>query len=129
MAANERTSAYVSYSMQEPSLRDQAPACLRRAGPLSRDFEIANSNQQQSSENPVLKEDAWKRDDSDGGSKMVKRQKPFPEMKPENYYEVKKSFFDRAWIQEQRDAQMAYLSNQRESAVQQTWRSEPVFER
>lgn len=129
MAANERTSAYVSYSMQEPSLREQAPACLRRAEPLSRDFEIANSNQQRTSENPVLKEDAWQRDDSDGGSKMVKRQKPFPERKPENYYEVKKSFFDRAWIQEQRDAQMAYLSNQRESAAQQTRLSEPVFER
>lgn len=129
MAANERTSAYVSYSMQEPSLREQAPACLRRAGPLSRDFEIANSNQQRTSEHPVLKEDAWQRDDSDGGSKMVKRHKPFPELKPKNDYDVRKSSFDRAWIQEQRDAQMAFFSDQREGAAQQNRRSEPVFER
>lgn len=130
MAANDLSHRYITYAMHEPSLREQAPDCLRRARPLWHEFEKVNDKQQGLHNNKVFTEDAYQRNQGeDGGSKMVKRQKPFPEMKPENYYDVKKSSFNKAWIQEQRDAQMAYLSNQRESMEQRNQRSEPVFER
>jgi hypothetical protein len=45
---------------------------------------------------------------------MVKRDKPFPELRPEFEQTPIRETFNRAWLREQREARLADLNRQRE---------------
>jgi hypothetical protein len=45
---------------------------------------------------------------------MVKRDKPFPELRPEFEQTLIRETFNRAWLREQREARLADLNRQRE---------------
>ncbi|MDQ3186735.1 MAG: hypothetical protein M3Q16_09855 [Pseudomonadota bacterium] len=49
-----------------------------------------------------------------GGSQMVKRDKPFPELRPDFEQAPIRETFNRAWLREQRAARLADLNRQRE---------------
>jgi hypothetical protein len=100
--------------MSEPSLRQQAPSSLHRAGHIRETFHQANDGTSNEA----------KRD-----SEMVKRDKPFPELKPNYSRGLKRSSFNREWLREQRAAKMADFANQRQAAPHQKSRSEPVIAR
>ncbi len=128
MAAHDSENSRISFSMREPSLRDCAPPSLQRAGSIRSQFETRKLGNTLSQENHPGS-DFCRREDSGSGSQMIKSQKPFPELKPRNSYELKKVFFDQAWLREQRQAQLDHFSVQRQSAPQQNRQSEPVWER
>lgn len=104
----------ITYAMTEPSLRQQAPPSLHRAGHIRETFHQANDG--------TSKEAA--RD-----SEMVKRDKPFPELKPNYARGLKRTSFDQNWLREQRAAKMADFANQRQAAPHQKSRSAPVMVR
>lgn len=128
MAALDSESNSISFSMSEPSLRESAPPCLRRAGPLREKFIAANDHDEKQQKN-ILNDNGRTRDEERNGSQMVKSEKPFPELKPTNSHDLKKYFFDQAWLREQRQAQLNNFRIQRQSAPQQNRQPEPVFER
>lgn len=121
MAAHDSSQNRISFSMSEPSLREQAPLSLRRAGPLKDSFAAANDRSAEAANNKMREESR--------GSEMVKRSKPFPELKPKFAHQVKKSWFDQDWIREQRAEQMHRFERQRESAMPQKRLSERSLER
>lgn len=120
MAAHDSSQNGISFSMSEPSLREQAPLSLRRAGPLKNSFVAANDRGA---------ETANKTREDSRGSEMVKRSKPFPELKPKFAHQVKKSCFDQDWIREQRVEKMHQFERQREIAIPQKRLSERSLER
>lgn len=119
MAAFDNNSSAISYSMQEPSLRAMAPPSLQRAGPIQSQF----------SQYAALRQETLTRNANDTGSEMVKREKPFPELKPENANEIKATFFNQAWMQEQRRAMLANFEVQRQNLPPENRRLERVLER
>lgn len=119
MAALDSNNSGISYSMQEPSLRAMAPPSLFRAGSIQSQF----------SRNAEQQRDTAERNAGDTGSEMVKREKPFPELKPENANEVKAAFFNQAWIQEQRRATLARFQDQSHAMPRQERQRERVMER
>lgn len=114
MAALDSERESISYSMREPSLREQAPSCLQRAGPLRGKFIAANDRT---------------RDEKRQGSQMVKRDKPFPELRPNYAHYLKRTSFNQEWIREQRAENIQQFETQRQIAPQQKQRSEPLLAR
>lgn len=128
MAALDSERQSISFSMSEPSLREQAPSCLRRAGPLREKFIAANDLEEKHQEN-ILSDGDRNRDEGRQGSQMVKRQKPFPELKPSYAHYLKRTSFNQEWIREQRAEKIQKFETQRQISPQQNRRSEPVLER
>lgn len=127
MAAHDSDSPAISYSMQEPSLRAMAPPSLQRAGHLRPQFVAVNGKREFSLN--TLQRESLNRAAGETGSRMVKREKPFPELKPKKANEIKAAFFNQAWMQEQRRAMLARFEDQAHAAPRQKRRSEPVLER
>lgn len=125
-STSERQSA--SFASSEPSLRQQLPESLQKAGSIRQQFETANNN---IPANNTLQLDQNDREqgDNDAGSRMVKRQKPFPELKPNDDLSVKRTSFNQEWIQELRAEKVKQFEVQRQIAPQKKQRSEPSFER
>lgn len=119
MAALDSSSSAISYSMQEPSLRAMAPPSLQRAGPIQPQF----------SQHAAQRQETLTRNANDTGSEMVKREKPFPELKPKNAHEIKAAFFNQAWIQEQRRATLARFQDQAHTMPRQERQLERFMER
>jgi hypothetical protein len=105
-----------SFAMSEPSLRDKAPPSLKRAGSIRGNFATAN-------------EVSRSREDAPKGSNMVKRQKPFPELKPNYADYLKRNSFNQEWLQQQRVAKLEEYQRQSQSSGFQRSRSEPSLER
>lgn len=112
----------LSFSMQEPSLRDQAPPSLQRAGSINQSFrENAQASMSIKTQNRARK--------IESGSGMVKQDRPFPELKPKNSQDIKKIAFDQAWIREQRAAQLDSFATERQNQFHENHYSQPVLER
>lgn len=84
-----------SYAGKHPELAGDIPAGFRAAPSPRRAF------------NDV-------REHTGRGSEMVQRDKPFPELRPKHEQAPIREAFNRAWLREQREAQMADLERQRE---------------
>ena len=128
MGANDRNQESISFSMSEPSLREQAPASLRRAGPLREKFIAANDREVKPPVN-TWNDGRQYSDEERHGSEMVKRQRPYPELKPSFADYSKRTSFNQEWMREQRAAQIHQFESQRQIAPQQDRLSEPSFER
>ena len=128
MAALDSERQSICFAMSEPSLREQAPSCLRRAGPLREQFVAANDRQEKPPAN-ILNDGDRSKDEERGGSQMVKRQKPFPELKPSYAHYLKRTSFNQEWIREQRAEKIHQFELQRQIAPQQKRLSEPGLER
>lgn len=128
VAALDRNQESISFAMSEPSLREQAPSCLQRAGPLRKKFIAANDREEKPSE-IILNDGDRSRDEERSGSQMVKRQKPYPELKPSYAHYLKRTSFNQEWIREQRAEKIRQYETQRQIAPQQKQRSVPYLER
>ncbi len=128
MAAIDRNDSAISYAMQEPSLRAMAPPSLHRTGPLRSHFVAANDIHE-SVQDAGQQHEKLGSTENESGSEMVKRDKPFPELKPKNANEIKAEFFNRAWMQEQRRAMMARFEEQSHTEPIQNRRLQPLLER
>lgn len=129
MAESECTNHYKSYSMQEPILRNRTPARLLRVGPLSDDFNSVNGQLKSNHVNPSSMKDVWKHEEPVSGSNMVKRQKPYPELKPNYAQIVKKALFEQDWVKEHRKEIMRKLEEDRQLIEQKKLSPEPIWER
>jgi len=105
-----------SFAMSEPSLRDKAPPSLKRAGSIRENFTIANEARR--AQEGVQR-----------GSSMVKRQKPFPELKPNYADYLKRNSFNQEWLQQQRVAKLEELQRQSQFSESQRPHSGPSLER
>lgn len=128
MAALDSERGSISFSMSEPSLREQAPPSLRRAGPLREKFIAANDREEKPPEH-IVNDGGRDRDEERQGLEMVKRQKPFPELKPSYAHHLQRASFNQEWIREQRAARIHQYEAQRKIVQPQKQRSEPLLER
>jgi hypothetical protein len=93
------------------------PESFRQAPALHREFDLARDPYIANQIRAMEQTEAQRRGDSErsgGGSQMVKRDKPFPELRPEFVQAPIRETFNRAWLREQRDARLADLNRQRE---------------
>lgn len=127
MTVQDRETGGISYAMSEPSLREKAPSCLQRAGPLRSQFSIANDREAKQPE--TGSHEVRTSEEPQRGSQMVKRHKPFLELKPSYANQVKRSLFNQDWIRLQRAEKNHQFRTQRQVAPQQRRLSEPVLER
>lgn len=128
MAELDKERRNVSFAMSDALLREQAPPSLLRAGPLREEFVAANDHAELWRKKTIDDELPTKGDER-SGSQMVKRQKPFPELKPSYADCVKRNTFNQDWIREQRAEKIHQFKTQRQIAPQQKRCSEPSFER
>lgn len=84
-----------SYAGKHPELAGDIPAGFRTAPSPRRAF------------NDV-------REHTGRGSEMVRRDKPFPELRPEHEQAPIREAFNREWLREQRESRLADLERQRE---------------
>lgn len=92
------------------------PASFQHAPPLHREFDLARDPYIAKQIRAMEQTEAQRRGESGhsgDGSQMVKRDKPFPELRPEFEQTPIRETFNRAWLREQRDARLAELNQQR----------------
>jgi hypothetical protein len=119
MARNADSSAApsTSFAGKHPELANDNPESFRQAPPLHREFDLARDPYIAKQIRAMEQTEAQRRGDSErsgGGSQMVKRDKPFPELRPEFEQAPIRETFNRAWLREQREARLADLNRQRE---------------
>ncbi|SFU39580.1 hypothetical protein [Nitrosospira multiformis] len=119
MAANGNNSApsTASFAGKHPELANDNPESFRQAPPHHREFDLARDPYIARQIRAMEQTEAQRRGESErsgGGSQMVKRDKPFPQLRPEFEQAPIRETFNRAWLREQREARLADLSRQRE---------------
>ncbi|SCX83191.1 hypothetical protein SAMN05216420_10137 [Nitrosospira sp. Nl5] len=119
MAPSDNSSAAqtTSFAGKHPELANDNPESFRQAPPLHRAFDLARDPYIAKQIMAMEQTEAQRRGDTErsgGGSQMVKRDKPFPELRPEFVQAPIRETFNRAWLREQRDARLADLNRQRE---------------
>jgi hypothetical protein len=106
-----------SFAGKHPELANDNPESFRQASPLHREFDLARDPYIAKQIRAMEQTEAQRRGESErsgGGSQMVKRDKPFPELRPEFEQTPIRETFNRAWLREQREARLADLNRQRE---------------
>ena len=106
-----------SFAGKHPELANDNPESFRQAPPLHRDFDLARDPYIAKQIRAMEQTEAQRRGDSEhtgDGSQMVKRDKPFPELRPDFEQAPMRETFNRAWLREQREARMMELERQRE---------------
>ena len=106
-----------SFAGKHPELANDNPESFRQAPPLHREFDLTRDPYIAKQIRAMEQTEAQRRGDSErsgGGSQMVKRDKPFPELRPEFEQTPIRETFNRAWLREQREARLADLNRQRE---------------
>lgn len=128
-----------SFAGKHPELANDNPESFRQAPPLHREFDLARDPYIAKQIRAMEQTETQRRGESEhgesersgGGSQMVKRDKPFPELRPEFEQAPIRETFNRAWLREQREARLADLNRQREQhrtleqpehAVQRDWK-------
>ncbi len=104
-----------SFSGKHPDLANDVPDSFRNAPPHRREFDYARDPYIAKQLKAMELTEAQRRGESDrsGGSEMVKRDKPHPELRPEHEQAPIRETFNRAWLREQREARLNELERQR----------------
>jgi hypothetical protein len=118
MAANGNSSASqtTSFAGKHPELANDNPESFRQAPPLHRDFDLARDPYIARQIRAMEQSEVQRRGESErsgGGSQMVKRDKPLPELRPDFEQAPIRETFNRAWLREQREARLMGLERQR----------------
>jgi hypothetical protein len=116
-SANSSAAQTTSFAGKHLELANDNPESFRQAPPLHRDFGLARDPYIAKQIRAMEQTEAQRRGESErtgSGSQMVKRDKPFPELRPEFERTPIRETFNRAWLREQRDARLADLNRQRE---------------
>ncbi len=137
MAANvksrpETSPRTVSFSGKHPELSGDMPESFRKAPPQHRAFDHARDPYFSRQLKAMELTEAQRRGESERtgrGSQMVKLDKPFPELRPEHEQTPIRESFNRAWLNEQRDARLADLERQRDERQQVMEQAEQTMQR
>lgn len=116
-SGNSLAPSTASFAGKHPELANDNPESFLQAPPLHRDFDLARDPYIAKQIRAMEQTEAQRRGDSErsgGGSQMVKRDKPIPELRPDFEQAPIRETFNRAWLREQRDARLADLNRQRE---------------
>ena len=124
-AVHSRTT---SFAGKDPELAGDSPATFRQVPSHRQAFDHARDPYTSMQLKDMGKTETQRRGDSERaghGSEMVKKSKPFPELRPANENAPIRESFNRAWLREQREARLAELERQREvqHAVEQAERT------
>ena len=111
MASHAKARTGASYASRKPGLREGMPEGLRRAGSTRTPFDHAR-DPWLSKQLKAEKQSEAKRRETGDGSKMVKLHKPFPELRPKQARGPIRDSFNRAWLREERAAQMQQFEAQ-----------------
>jgi hypothetical protein len=115
--ADSSSAQTTSFAGKHPELANDNPESFRQAPPLHREFDLARDPFIAKQIRAMEQIEAQRRGESErsgGGSQMVKRDKPFPELRPKFEPAPIRDTFNRAWLREQREARLADLNRQRE---------------
>jgi len=104
-----------SFSGKHPDFANDVPDSFRNAPLQRRKFDYARDPYIAKQLEAMELTEAQRRGDSErsGGSEMVKRDKPHPELRPEHEQAPIRETFNRAWLREQREARLNELERQR----------------
>ncbi len=104
-----------SFSGKHPDFANDMPDSFRNAPSQRREFDYARDPYIAKQLEAMKLTEAQRRGDSErsGGSKMVKRDKPHPELRPAHEQGPIRETFNRAWLREQREARLNELERQR----------------
>jgi hypothetical protein len=115
--ADSSSAQTTSFAGKHPELVGDMPSSFQNAPPLHREFDLARDPYIAKQIRAMEQTEAQRRGDTErsgGGSQMVKRDKPFPELRPEFEQTPIRETFNRAWLREQREARLMELNRQRE---------------
>ena len=110
-----------SFAGKHPELAGDIPDSFRKVPPNRREFDYARDRYIGMQLVDMEKTEAQRRGESERNgrsSEMVKRSKPFPELRPANEQAPIRQAFNRAWLREQREARLAELERQRQREQQ-----------
>ena len=104
-----------SFSGKHPDFANDVPDSFRNAPLQRQEFDYARDPYIAKQIRAMELTEAQRRGESErsGGSEMVKRDKPHPELRPEHEQGPIRETFNRAWLREQREARLADLERQR----------------
>lgn len=103
-----------SYSATHPELSGDMPDSLRNAPRSREQFDQARDPLIALQIRAMQKTESQRREESAGGSEMIKLHKPFPELRPKHEKAPLRDSFNQAWMREHRAAHQALLERQRE---------------
>lgn len=112
---DELSPSATSFSGKHPDFANDVPDSFRKAPAHRREFDLVRDPYIAKQIRAMELTEAERRGDSErsGGSEMVKRDKPFPQLRPEHEQAPIRETFNRAWLREQREARLADLERQR----------------
>jgi len=105
-----------SFSGKHPRLGNDTPASFQTAPSSRREFDQVRDPYYARQLKAMELTEAQRRGDAERtgrGSGMVKRDKPFPELRPKSEQAPIRETFNRAWLCEQREARLVDLEQQR----------------
>lgn len=103
----------LSFAGRDPELSQHTPVSLRKLRALRSPFGHARDPYLSAQLSDREKTKAQRREEHGRGSHMVKLHKPFPELKPKDNDNPLRAAFNRAWLKEQRAAQLACFREER----------------
>lgn len=115
----------LSFAGRDPELSQHTPVSLRKLRALRSPFGHARDPYLSAQLSDREKTKAQRREEHGRGSHMVKLHKPFPELKPKDNDNPLRAAFNRAWLKEQRAAQLARFKKERQHREQQTEALQP----
>ena len=102
-----------SFAGSDPALRRDLPQSLREQRPSRTPFEYARDPLKEAQHRAAQKTEAQRREESGGGSRMVKLHRPLPVLRPRFAPGPIRGVFDEAWLKEQRTARCARYQAER----------------
>ena len=114
-----------NYRSSDPSDRQHAvtsaaklienlPDSLERAGSITTPFDRARDPYIRAQLDDLAKTESQRRAETGRVSQMVKRHRPFPELRPRHETAPLRQAFNSAWLQEQRAAILARFADERQ---------------
>lgn len=109
------TSRLGSFAGTHPDFKDDVPESFKQARQLTHDFDDVRDPLIKKQIEDLHKTESQRREGGNGGSHMVKRQKPHPELKPNHTgaHPATRQSFNQAWLQEQRLARFSEFEIER----------------
>jgi hypothetical protein len=112
---DELSPSTTSFSGTHPDFANDVPDSFRNAPAHRREFDMVRDPYIAKQIRAMELTEAQRRGESErsGGSEMVKRDKPQPELRPKHEQAPIRETFNRAWLREQREARLNELERQR----------------
>lgn len=116
----------LSFAAREPQLSKATPASLANLRALRPTFDQVR-DPSLGKQRAARKTEAQRGEGGRRGSTMVKRHRPFPELRPRHAQEPIRAAFHQAWVREQRAAQLARFQAARVSGEQENRGPSPAL--